>query len=71
MILVMVINPHKIVFKYPDISCFIRAGGEDDFESFLENVKARSLAARTRALPSQGELEQFIFLFDVHSHTLL
>lgn len=29
------------------------AGGDDDFEMFLESVKARSLAARTRALPSQ------------------
>ncbi|ELU05546.1 hypothetical protein CAPTEDRAFT_228182 [Capitella teleta] len=28
------------------------AGGEDDFEMFLESVKARSLAARTRALPA-------------------
>ncbi len=31
-----------------------RAGGEDDFEMFLESVKARSLAARTRAIASQG-----------------
>ena len=30
------------------------AGGEDDFEMFLESVKARSLAARTRALPASG-----------------
>ena len=35
------------------VVCF-RAGGEDDFEMFLESVKARSLAARTRAIASQG-----------------
>ena len=34
--------------------CCFSAGGEDDFEMFLESVRARSLAARTRALPAQG-----------------
>ena len=39
------------------------AGGEDDFEMFLESVKARSLAARTRALESQGKLHNDLVEF--------
>ena len=35
-----------------------RAGGEDDFEMFLESVKARSHPARSHSdLTSQGELK--------------
>lgn len=32
----------------------ITSAGEEDFETFMESVKARSLAARTRAIASQG-----------------
>lgn len=38
-----------IHFKY-----HCRAGGEEDFDMFMECVKARSAAAQTRALNSQG-----------------
>lgn len=46
----------KIVLVTDDVElCCFSAGGDDDFEMFLESVKARSLAARTRALPASGK----------------
>jgi len=40
-----------VIFKM----CVVwRANGEDDFEQFLENVRERSLTARTKIAASQG-----------------
>ena len=37
---------------------FRSAAGDEDFDAFLESVKKRSLAARTRALSSQVAVDQ-------------
>lgn len=42
------------IHSFIHVLTFCRAGGEDDFEIFLANVKARSVAARAQ-ITGQGD----------------
>lgn len=61
----------RVVPKNPMLTqlafCFSSAGGEDDFEIFLANVKARSLAARAQIHASYGMSHKFSIKFVICS----